>query len=121
MYTTLNVRKILPKKNSKVIDQESIHNINRDTFFFWHTNGMWKFLRHGSNTCHSNNPSHCSENSRSSSPLCHKKLIYYSFFFGHYSAYGVLGPGIGSLSHSCDLRHICGNARSLTHCAGQGI
>ena len=25
------------------------------------------------------------------------------------------------LSHSCDLRHSWGNARSLTHCAGLGI
>ena len=31
-----------------------------------------------------------------------------------------LGQG-SNLSHSCDLRHSCGNAGSLTHCTGPGI
>ena len=24
-------------------------------------------------------------------------------------------------SHSCDIRHSCGNIRSLTHCSGLGV
>ena len=47
-------------------------------------------------------------------------LFFLPFFFfssfGHPVAYGVPRPGITS-----NLSHNCGNARSLTHCAGPGI
>ena len=41
-------------------------------------------------------------------------------FLGHPCAIQkFLGQGL-NLSHSCDLCHSCGNARSLTHCATAG-
>ena len=42
------------------------------------------------------------------------------YFFGPLRHRGFQGQG-SDLSHSCDLRHSCGNAGFLTHCAGLGI
>ena len=33
--------------------------------FFGHTHSMWKFSGQGWNPCHSSDPSHCSDNTRS--------------------------------------------------------
>ena len=47
-------------------------------------------------------------------------FLFVCFFFGHATAYGVLGQG-SDLSHSCNFYHSCGNARSLTNYARPGI
>ena len=56
--------------------------------------------------------------------LFFNELIYFYFYFFSFLAalwhMEFLGQG-SNLSWSCDLYHSCGNARSLTHCAGPGI
>ena len=47
-------------------------------------------------------------------------ISFFVFFFGCPEACGVPGPG-SDPSHNCDLSRSCGNAGSLTHCAGPGI
>ena len=46
-------------------------------------------------------------------------FTYFSFFLAAPWHMEFLGQG-SDLSCSCDLDHSCSNARSLTHCAGQG-
>ena len=52
-------------------------------------------------------------------------IFFFSFLFFFWGAsihsiWNFLGQG-SNPSHSCDLRHGCSNAGSLTHCAGLGI
>jgi len=51
-----------------------------------------------------------------------RTLIFFLLFSFLATPWHMEFPGQGSdQSHSFDLRHSCGNTKSLTHCAGPGI
>ena len=58
----------------------------------------------------------------SNSSAYYREIAFFFFFFSFLAAqWHMEFPGQGSdLSHSCGLSCSCGNAGSLTHCAGQG-
>ena len=56
-----------------------------------------------------------------SSELIFFFFFFFFFFFAHpLEKWEFLGQGL-KLSCSCNLHHSCGNAGSLSYCAGQGL
>ena len=111
---------------------------------------MQKFPGQGSNPCHSNDPNHSSDNTRSLACCATRELLkicfVFCFCFCFFFFPAILGPylrhmevpklGVESelqlpayttatatrnLSRICDLRHSSWQCRILTHCSRPGI
>ena len=105
------------------------------SFFFDCKWCIWWFLGQGSNPSLRHDLHHRCSNARQGQGLNWYLLLHcntagisssfplFSFFFSFLASLQCMEflDQLSGPSHSCDLSHSCGNARTLTHCARPGI